>query len=79
MRSVCGTHAPAAMADFMREVTCRRCLQSAARLIDEGLAEVSQVWRMHKDKSRTLIGEELALLGQNADVLAPAGEKTPNH
>lgn len=56
------------MADFMPEVTCRRCLQSAARLIDDGLAEVSQVWRMHKDKTRTLVGEELASLGLNAEL-----------
>jgi hypothetical protein len=53
------------IADYMSGVTCRRCLQSAARLIDDGLAEVSQVWRMHKDKTRTLVGEELVLLPAN--------------
>lgn len=37
-------------------------------MIDDGLAEVSQVWRMHKDKSRALVGEELAFRRQNAEV-----------
>lgn len=60
------------MAQFMRDVTCRRCLQSAARMIDDGLAEVSQVSRMHKDKSRTLVGEELVLLPANATAQASA-------
>lgn len=64
-RAVCGTHSPALVADYMSGVTCRRCLQSAARLIDDGMAEVSQVWRMHKDKTRTLVGEELVLLPAN--------------
>ena len=69
-RAVCGTHAPALVADYVSGVTCRRCLQSAARLIDDGLAEVSQTWKMHKDKTRTLVGEELVLL--------PANEKSPS-
>lgn len=60
------------MAQFMRDVTCRRCLQSAARMIDDGLAEVSQVWRMQKDKSRTLVGEELAFRRQNDPAVATA-------
>jgi hypothetical protein len=53
------------MADFLSDVTCKRCLQSAGRMIDNGLAEVGQVWRMHKDKTRTLVREELVLIGQN--------------
>lgn len=64
------------MAQFMRDVTCRRCLQSAARMIDGGLADVSQVWMMHNDKSRTLVGEELAFRRQNADVEPPREMKT---
>lgn len=63
----------------MRDVTCRRCLQSAARMIDNGLAEVSQVFRMHKDKTRTVVGEELVFCGQNASLSHGDGSATPIH
>jgi len=62
------------MADFLSDVTCKRCLQSAGRMIDNGLAEVGQVWRMHKDKTRTLVREELVLIGQNA-TMEPCGRE----
>jgi hypothetical protein len=64
LRNVCGCDG--ITADFVADVTCRRCLQSAARLIANRLAEVSPVWLMHKDKTRTLVGEELVHCGQNA-------------
>ena len=76
MRAVCGPH-QGVMADLMSEVTCKRCLQSAARMIDNGLAEVSQVFRMHKDKTRTLVGEELVFCGQNAGSDAPGAVEKP--
>jgi hypothetical protein len=63
IRTVCGCGNLTAV--FVADVTCRRCLQSAARLIDDGLAEVSKIYRIHKDKTRTVIGEELALRCQN--------------
>ena len=72
-RTVCGCDG--ITADFVADVTCRRCLQSAARLIDNRLAEVSQVWRMHKDKTRTLAGEELVPCGQNAKDVAVGRER----
>ena len=46
-------------------------------MIDDGLAEVSQVSRMHKEKSRTLVGEELVLLPANARAMTPGANEEP--
>jgi hypothetical protein len=64
-RTVCGCNPNAPTAKFVESVTCRRCLKSAARLIDNGLAQVSQTYLMHKDKTRTPVSEELVLISQN--------------
>lgn len=40
-------------------------------MIDEGSSKVSQVWRMQKDKTRTLVGEELVILPPNVESIHP--------
>jgi hypothetical protein len=65
-RTVCGCNPNAPTADLMTDSTCRKCVESVACLLDIGLAEVGRVWLMHKDKTRTLIREELVLISQNA-------------
>lgn len=77
-RTVCGCNPNAPTAKFVKNVTCRRCLQSAARLLDNGLAQVSQTYLIHKDKTRTPVSEELILISQNADVVARREDAPPS-
>jgi hypothetical protein len=50
------------------KVTCRRCLQSAANLIDRGRAKMTPVWKMRKDKTREIVREELTILPANSQL-----------
>jgi hypothetical protein len=74
-RTVCGCNPNARTADLMTDATCRKCVESVASLLDLGLAEVGQVWRMHKDKTRTLVREELVLISQKMGNLSSQWEE----